>query len=127
MRPFIAPLAALVLLVACASAGKSRSHANRDLITAGEIERVGATNALEAVQRLQPRMLVKQRGPSSINFEDQVQIAVYVDGSRMGGVEALPLIQAASILEIHYLSPSEAVIKYGTGNAGGAIVITTKT
>ena len=71
-------------------------------------------------------MLTKQRGPSSINFENQVQIAVYLDGTRFGGIETLSLIQATSILEIRYLTASEATLRFGPGNAGGAIVITSR-
>jgi hypothetical protein len=114
--------------VACTSPGSRKANlATRNLITADDIKRVGATTALEAIQRLQPNMLEKKRGPSSINFEDQAQIMVYVDGSRLGGIEALTLIQSAAIVEIRFLSASEATIRYGTGNAAGAIVITTKT
>lgn len=117
-----------LLAVACTSAGARRTNlATRNLITADEIQRVGATTALEAIQRLQPRMLEKQRGPSSINFEGQAQIMVYVDGSRLGGIDTLTLIQSAAIAEIRFLSASEATIRYGTGNAAGAIVITTRT
>lgn len=116
-----------VASVACTSPGARKANiATRNLITADDITRVGAATALEAIQRLQPNMLQKKRGPSSINFEDQAQIMVYVDGSRLGGIETLTLIQAAAIVEIRFLSASEATIRYGTGNAGGAIVITTR-
>jgi hypothetical protein len=119
---------ACALVASCSSPGaKPGRPAIRNVILADEIARVGATNALEAIQRLQPRMLAKQRGPSSINFENQNQIVVYLDGSRFGGIETLSLIQAMPIIEIRYLSASEATIRYGTGNSGGAIVITTRT
>lgn len=122
---FIAALG--LAAVACASAGGRKARlATHNVITADEIAHVGATTALEAIQRLQPRMLEKQRGPSSINFEDQAQIMVYVDGSRLGGIESLTLIQSAAIVEIRFLSASEATIRYGSGNAAGAIVITTR-
>jgi hypothetical protein len=122
-------VATCCLLTACASSSSTprAARSDRNVILADEIARVGASTALEAVQRLQPRMLEKQRGPSSINLEDQAQINVYVDGARMGGVEALSLIQAPAIVEIRYLSPSEATIRFGTGNAAGAIVVVTRT
>jgi len=121
-------LAAICAIVSgCSSPSRQPGPlVTRNVITADENARVNASNALEAIQRLQPRMVVKQRGPSSINFENQAQIAVYVDGSRFGGVESLSLIQATSILEIRYLSASEATQRYGTGNSGGAIVITSR-
>jgi hypothetical protein len=113
--------------IACASAGAKQARpSTRNVITADQIKRIGATNALEAVQRLQPRMLEKQRGPSSINFEDQAQIVVYLDNSRLGGIETLTMVQTGNVVEIRYLSASEATTRFGTGNAAGAIVITTK-
>lgn len=122
-------VAACCLFTACASSSSNprTARSDRNVIMADEIARVGASTALEAVQRLQPLMLEKHRGPSSINLEDQAQINVYVDGARMGGVEALSLIQAPAIVEIRYLSPSEATIRFGTGNAAGAIVVVTRT
>lgn len=120
--------AACAVIGACTSPGAQTGRPTiRNVILADDIARVGATNALEAIQRLQPRMLAKQRGPSSINFENQTQIAVYLDGSRFGGIETLQLIEATPILEIRFLSASEATFRFGTGNSGGAIVITTRT
>ena len=55
-----------------------------------------------------------------------VKAEVYVDGARFGGIESLSLIQATPILEIRFLSASEATSRFGTGNSGGAIVITTR-
>jgi TonB-dependent Receptor Plug Domain len=119
--------AACAVIGACSSpAARAGRPTTRNVILADEIARVGATNALEAIQRLQPRMLAKQRGPSSINFENQTQIAVYLDGTRFGGIETLSLIEATPILEIRFLSASEATFRFGTGNSGGAIVITTR-
>ena len=115
------------IIGACSSPGAQPGKlGTRNVILPDDIARVGATNALEAIQQLQPRMLAKQRGPSSINFENQTQIAVYLDGTRFGGIETLALIQATPILEIRFLSASEATFRFGTGNSGGAIVITTR-
>jgi hypothetical protein len=121
-------IAVCVISGGCTSPGRqARPLVSRNVIMADEIARVNATTALDAIQRLQPRMLTKQRGPSSINFEDQSQIVVYVDGTRYGGIDSLSLIQATSILEIRFLSASEATLKYGMGNSAGAIDITSRT
>ncbi len=117
-----------VVVGGCSSPGKHATPlASRNVITADEIAHVNATTAFEAIQRLQPAMLTKHRGPSSIHLEDQSQIVVYVDGTRFGGIESLNLIQATSILEIRFLSASEATFRFGTGNSAGAIVITSRT
>ena len=112
----------------CSSPGRQASPlASRNVITAVEIARVNATTALEAIQRLQPAMLTKHRGPTSFRNEDQSQISVYVDGSRFGGVGSLSLIEATSIREIRFLSAPEATFRYGTGNSAGAIDIKSRT
>ena len=112
----------------CTSPGRQASPlATRNVITADEIARVNATTALEAIQRLQPAMLTKHRGPTSFRNEAQSQINVYVDGSRFGGVGSLSLIEATSILEIRFLSAADATFRYGTGNSAGAIDIKSRT
>jgi TonB-dependent Receptor Plug Domain len=119
---------ASAMVAGCSSSTRKASPvASRNVITADEIARVNAGNAYEAIQRLQPRMLAKQRGPSSINLESQSRILVYVDGTRFGGIESLSLIPATSILKIQFLSASEATFRYGTGNSAGAIEITSRT
>jgi len=127
-RALILLTAVCVVVGGCSSPGRQASApATRNVITADEIARVNAATALEAIQRLQPAMLTKHRGPSSLHLEDQAQITVYLDGTRFGGVGSLSLIEATSILEIRFLSASEATFRYGTGNSGGAIEIKSRT
>ena len=127
-RALILLTAVCVVVGGCSSPGRQASApATRNVITADEIARVNAATALEAIQRLQPAMLTKHRGPSSLHLEDQAQITVYLDGTRFGGVGSLSMIEAMSILEIRFLSASEATFRYGTGNSGGAIEIKSRT
>ena len=44
----------------------------------------------------------------------------------MGGVAALHNIYTINNKEIKYLKPNDATFKFGTGNMGGAFLITTK-
>ena len=126
-RTLILLASVCVVVGGCSSPGRHvGALASRNIITADEIARVNATTALEAIQRLQPTMLTKHRGPSSLHLEAESQIIVYVDGTRFGGIESLGLIQATSILEIRFLSASEATFRYGTGNSAGAIDITSR-
>jgi len=94
-----------------------------DVITAEELAKVDAPNALLAVQRLRPQFL-QTRGQTTIMTSSTIQ--VYVDGTRMGGPESLEQINTADIKEIRWLSSSEATQRFGTGNAQGAIVVTRK-
>ena len=126
----------LVLLAAAVSGGCASSSASSspsgaatttrmraDVITAEELAKVDAPNAYLAVQRLRPQYL-QTRGQTTIMGTSV--ISVYVDGTRMGGTEALQQIPTSDIKEIRWLSSSEATQRFGTGNAQGAIVITRK-
>ncbi len=53
--------------------------------------------------------------------------AVFVDGTQMGGVEELKLLQSSLVEEIRYLSGSEAQTKYGPRFPSGVIEVKLKT
>ncbi len=53
--------------------------------------------------------------------------AVFIDGTQMGGVEELKLLQASLVEEIRYLSGSEAQTKYGPRFPSGVIEVKLKT
>lgn len=127
----------LVGVSGCASTRSSSSGANasapaavhptparRDskLILLDEIRASGAATAFDLVQSLRP-MWLNKRGPQSIQNEGEVH--VYVGDTRMGDVDALREIAAASIASIRYLDAKEANYKFGQGHPYGAIVIST--
>jgi|GraSoiStandDraft_4_1057263.scaffolds.fasta_scaffold875226_2 hypothetical protein len=123
-------LVAGALSGACASnpassspSGSAPARTRADVITAEELAKVDAPNAYLAVQRLRPQYL-QTRGQTTIMGTSV--ISVYVDGTRMGGTEALQQIPTTDIKEIRWLNSSEATQRFGTGNAQGAIVITRK-
>jgi hypothetical protein len=53
--------------------------------------------------------------------------AVFVDGTQMGGVEELRMLQSSLVEEIRYLSGSEAQTKYGPRFPSGVIEVKLKT
>jgi hypothetical protein len=55
-----------------------------------------------------------------------ITVIVYVDGTRMGGVQELKRISAQEVREIRFLSASDAQQRYGTGHAAGAIQVSLK-
>ena len=124
--PFLI-LATLAALVGCASAGSgSRSHLLRvstpsTVLTEAEITRAGARTAYETIERLRPwyLSLTRTRGASGGR-------AVYVDGMRLGGLDALHGIPSASVREIRTLDAREATTRFGTGPSAGAIVVVTR-
>lgn len=124
MRHFL--LAVLVMGgAACASSGAPAAPTRSpDVITAAELG-PHSGSARQVIERLRPRFL-RVRGPTSLSNPDADRIVVYVDNSRMGGVEVLDQIQADDIAEIRYLSAPDATSRYGIGHSAGAILITRK-
>ena len=111
-----------------------------NLITADEISRISVQNAFEAVQKLRPTMLRHQQ-VASANGQGGVAekappirgtgvasggVVVYMDGTRLGPVDQLRQISAATIGTVRYFSASEAQMKWGSGHPGGVIEVTTK-
>ena len=111
-----------------------------NLITADEISRSTVQTAFEAVQKLRPSMLRHQQVASANGqggLSDKAPpikgtavasgaVVVYLDGTRLGAVDQLRQISAATIAEVRYFSASEAQMKWGSGHPGGVIEVTTK-
>ena len=96
-----------------------------NVILEEEIEAANVSNALEAIQRLRPKMLQRRAG-SPTDEGSAGEIVVYVDNSRLGYKDQLASIEASRIKEIRYLNAADATQRYGTGHTEGVILITTK-
>lgn len=97
-----------------------------NLITQAEIEYASVTTALEAIQRIRPRMLQRRMGSPTDKGEGG-EIVVYLDNAKYGSPDQLSSIGADRIKEIRFLNASDATIKYGTGYTEGVILVVTKT
>jgi hypothetical protein len=144
-------LAALALATFAAPGDAQQKKAKKDkkLITAEEIAEAGVNTAYEAVQKLrsdwlragQRQMTVYSRaggGSDSPRPQDEtgslsdassrgVKLAVFVDGTELGGAEELQRIQSNRIEEMRYLSGSDAQQQYGSRYAAGVIQVKLKT
>ena len=132
-------MAAVLIAVGsgCSSGGSSSSATGaprapsrqNDVITAAEIaERAAdASNALQVVQKLRPQMLTTRGRFSPADSSDAgARPRVVVDGVAYGQVENLVNVNAISVMEIRYISATDATTRFGTGYVGGAILVTTK-
>jgi hypothetical protein len=130
-------VAVLVVAVSsgCASSGASsgtaaRTSRSQDVIAESEITSRArdATNALQIIEQLRPQML-RSRGTSSLapgaTSEDGLP-RVYVDDIAYGNLNSLSNVAALQIREIRFLSSRDATTRWGTGHAGGVILVTTK-
>lgn len=118
-----------VSVASCASGSGQRTtvapRRSADLITADEIAASDASNMEQVVQRLRPTWL-RGRGTVSIANANAGSPVVYLDDTRLGGVDALATVVPAEVQEVRRLNAAEATNRYGTGHAGGAIVVRRK-
>ncbi len=124
MRNVVLVVAALVSL-ACASKAGRIVPPNRNVITADEIAKSNASSAYEIIERLRPAFL-RTRGSQSIQNPAPVSPVVYLDGMRFGPVSSLAQIPAIGVVSIQYLNAIDASQRFGLGNEGGAILVSTK-
>lgn len=121
-------LSAVTFAGGCASSGSSTSasgasgqRARSGAITAEQARETGASNAYDVVQALRPVWL-RVRGTQSVNQD--TGIAVYLDNTRLGGVDALRQINTANIGTIQYFDPGAAQARWGQGHSQGVILVT---
>jgi hypothetical protein len=124
---FLLPLV-LAVAAACASSGGTSASPRRssDVITADELASVEVPNLHQAIQRLRPNWL-RSRGQVSIQTPDAGNPVVYVDDTRFGDLRTLEQIVTSEVQEVRRMNAAEATNRYGTGHAGGALVVKRRT
>jgi outer membrane cobalamin receptor len=127
----------VIALLACGPGmkGGRTSPSGTFLITSEQIEKSGAQNAWQVLQRSAPMLQTQndkdgrpakltRRGRSSFLLDDAP--AVVVDGVRMPDFRNLDELAAQTISEIAILDGVEATTYYGTNAGSGVILIKTK-
>lgn len=119
--------AALVMVgvFGCVRPSTPAATAQSSVLTHDEIARADALTALEAIQLLRPGFLVA-RGATSLLDPTAGYPNVYVDGIRHGALATLADIRAADVATIRLYRSGEATYRFGTGNPGGVIAVTTR-
>lgn len=119
------PVMLLLVLSACASSGTGASgRSSSTVLTQEEMARAGHNDAFSAVQSMRPQWL-RVRGASSMSGGGEA-VQVYLDGSRLGGVDHLRSLTVTSISTISHLDGLEATQRYGLGHGAGAILVSTR-
>ena len=114
---------ALSFLGACATGAPGAERPDPNLITRTEIDEAGPSSAYDLIQKLRP-MWLRERG--AVSFNDETDVAVYLDGSRLGGREELRGIHSQNIETLEFLDARRATNRYGSGHVNGAILIQTR-
>ena len=113
-------------LFACAHPQtSSQTPLNSDVISEEEIAASNAANAYEVIKRLRGNFL-SFRGKTSLLGTSNADPTVYVDDQAYGPISSLKTIPAIQITSIRMYRSWEATTKYGQGNMGGVIAISTK-
>ncbi len=117
---------------ACASggatAGAGAPGRDPNVITQAELARENSPNVYDAIQHLRPEMLRPRlaNASSSITSPGDYTVHVYLDNNRLGEISDLRTIPLSTIKDIRYLNPSQAMQRFGSGNSGGVIVLTSR-
>lgn len=117
--PVIFAVALAIGLAGCASSGSANrpEGATPNRIVEAEFEGLGQISPLRAIERLRPRWLRTRSG-------DDPQL--HIDGARRGSLRDLESYQLADIERMEYMSSSDATTRFGTGYAGGVILVYTR-
>lgn len=113
-------------LFACAhTQSQSQNGSRTDEITEEEIVASSAANAYEVVRKLRANFL-SFRGRTTLLGTSSPDPTVYVDEQAFGPVSSLRTIPASQITRIRLYRSWEATTKYGAGNMGGVIAVSTR-
>lgn len=117
----------VVLMAGCVSAhgekgaSPSAESGTLDVITRAEIHRGQWSDTYALVRNLRPRW-VQSRGIDS--FVEPGHVQVYIDGTRLGGVELLRTVPTAGIDRLEWVDPVTAAGRWGMDHGHGVILIT---
>jgi hypothetical protein len=93
-------------------------RAQTNTLTRDEIAGAPVTTAYEAIDRLRPRFL---RPHATGSRPATAYAVVFIDGVRRGALDILRTVAASSIMEVRYLTASDATTRYGLDVEGGVI------
>jgi hypothetical protein len=126
--PLALSLALALVLAACGSTGQGYERKSRNHITAEELGSREFGSAADAIRYLRPAWFrVLHRHGAERTLYPAGGLQVYIDGNYLGKVEILETLRVHHIQSLRFLSPGEAMTRYGQGHQDGAIVVTTTT
>src|SRR5690349_18628318 len=113
----------LLLCGACVSSRANPRHrVDMSVLTQNDLEDHQYENVLEAVQTLRSNWL-NERGPDS--FASPSHIWVYIDNTRVGGVQSLATISTRYVSSIRKVNGIDATARWGIGHSAGVISVMT--
>lgn len=116
----VTPAAAPAAGVSAAPGTAARPRQDQQLITREVIVGTEYTNLYDVVLALRPNWL-RTRGADLTTAP--IELQVYLDNQRIGGVEELRNIPPSSVLSVRYYDPISAAARWGGTHMGGAIYV----
>jgi hypothetical protein len=93
---------------------------DHERLTQEEMRQEHFTNVYDAVAALRAAWL-NVRGTDS--FVETSQVWVYVDGTRLGGVEEMRSVAVNAVASIRHYNGVDATMRWGVGHSAGVIQI----
>jgi len=117
--------AVFLLLSACAAHTPAATHVppDRNIITQQEIIERKFETLYDAIQALRPNWLLT-RGVNSLTQNPTV-VQVYLDNTRLGGIETLSSINLSSVVYIRHYDGVAATARWGLDHGAGVIYVST--
>ena len=114
----------VIALSGCASSGQgstaSSQSSTRNLLTREDLLATEEPDLRRAIERLRPQWL-RARGAARIG--SVLQVAVFIDDVRAGGVDFLNSLRLEGIEEVRFYTAAEATTRWGGDVAGGVIAV----
>jgi len=117
-------LAGLLILSGCSSGRQagpaSVQSSTRNVLTREDLLATEEPDLRRAIERLRPQWL-RARGAARVGTV--LQVAVFVDDVRAGGVDFLTSLRVEGIQEVRFYTAAEATTRWGGDVAGGVIAV----
>jgi hypothetical protein len=123
---WLSPLVLAALLACNPQRPRPDLRPDPQLITENEVVASLATTAYELIHSLRPNFLTYRGETSFDRRTSRPYPNVYVDDQPFGTVSILHSIPSSDVASVRLYRASEAMTKFGTGNAGGVIAISTR-
>jgi hypothetical protein len=114
-----------VLVSACAARTPSNPTPlpDRDVLTQADLIEHDFANAYEAVEALRP-IWMQPRGANTL-LTAQAQVVVYLNDTRLGGVDTLKQVTTPAVVAIRHFDGRAATARWGLDHGQGVILVTT--
>tara|TARA_B100001123_G_scaffold443341_1_gene589205 strand:+ start:1099 stop:1488 length:390 start_codon:yes stop_codon:yes gene_type:complete len=117
------------VLAGCSGMATASRGGNTNVIT-GELIREGAgegLNVYQVIERNRPQWFNAGRSAPTLGYAEGGRFArVVLNGALYGDLDDLRRINTVEVTRLEYMSARDATTRFGTGYAGGAILVSTR-